>query len=82
MPKQPQRRSSRVSDASCRCELLPPSLPCFPLLPAGWTDKITGSTVPIDGKLFSYTRMEPVGVIGQVCPQALGDTCAGGGGFA
>jgi aldehyde dehydrogenase (NAD+) len=35
---------------------------------AGWADKITGTTVPIDGNLFSYTRMEPVGVVGQIIP--------------
>ena len=33
----------------------------------GWTDKIHGDTIPTDGNFFSYTRKEPVGVVGQVC---------------
>ncbi|XP_053405986.1 aldehyde dehydrogenase 1A1-like isoform X1 [Mercenaria mercenaria] len=35
---------------------------------AGWTDKIQGRTVPIDGTFFCYTRHEPVGVCGQIIP--------------
>jgi aldehyde dehydrogenase (NAD+) len=35
---------------------------------AGWTDKIQGKTIPIDGKYFCYTRHEPVGVVGQIIP--------------
>jgi len=35
---------------------------------AGWTDKIEGKTVPIDGDLFCYTRHEPIGVVGQIIP--------------
>lgn len=34
----------------------------------GWADKIHGKTIPIDGKYFSYTRHEPVGVVGQIIP--------------
>lgn len=30
------------------------------------TSMLQGKTVPIDGKFFSYTRHEPVGVVGQV----------------
>ncbi|WAR00342.1 AL1A1-like protein [Mya arenaria] len=35
---------------------------------AGWTDKVTGKTIPIDGTFFCYTRHEPVGVCGQIIP--------------
>ncbi|XP_051854379.1 aldehyde dehydrogenase 1A1 [Antechinus flavipes] len=35
---------------------------------ASWADKIQGRTIPIDGKYFSYTRHEPVGVCGQIIP--------------
>ncbi|XP_076311644.1 retinal dehydrogenase 2-like isoform X2 [Tachypleus tridentatus] len=35
---------------------------------AGWCDKIHGKTIPIDGDFFSFTRMEPVGVCGQIIP--------------
>ena len=33
---------------------------------AGWADKIHGKVIPSDGKLFGFTRAEPVGVCGQV----------------
>ena len=35
---------------------------------AGWTDKIHGKTLPINGPYFAYTREEPVGVVGQIIP--------------
>ncbi|XP_036596881.1 retinal dehydrogenase 1-like [Trichosurus vulpecula] len=35
---------------------------------ASWADKIQGRTIPVDGKFFSYTRHEPVGVCGQILP--------------
>src|SRR3984885_3048396 len=35
---------------------------------AGWADKIHGKTIPIDGNFFCYTRLEPVGVVGQIIP--------------
>uniref|UniRef100_A0A646QFS6 Retinal dehydrogenase 1 n=1 Tax=Hemiscolopendra marginata TaxID=943146 RepID=A0A646QFS6_9MYRI len=35
---------------------------------AGWADKIHGKTIPADGDVFSFTRMEPVGVCGQIIP--------------
>jgi aldehyde dehydrogenase (NAD+) len=35
---------------------------------AGYADKIHGSTIPINGKFFCYTRKEPVGVAGQIIP--------------
>ena len=35
---------------------------------AGWADKVTGKTIPIDGPYFCYTRHEPIGVVGQIIP--------------
>ncbi len=35
---------------------------------AGWSDKIHGKTIPVDGDFFCYTRHEPVGVVGQIIP--------------
>ncbi|PNF22957.1 Retinal dehydrogenase 2 [Cryptotermes secundus] len=35
---------------------------------AGWCDKIHGQTIPADGTVFSFTRLEPVGIVGQIIP--------------
>ncbi len=35
---------------------------------AGWADKIQGKTIPVGGNYFTYTRHEPVGVVGQIIP--------------
>ena len=35
---------------------------------AGWADKIEGTTIPVRGDYFCYTRREPVGVVGQIIP--------------
>eukprot|EP00794_Sanderia_malayensis_P009841 gene9841-10851_t len=35
---------------------------------AGWADKIHGKTIPTDGDFFNYTRLEPIGVVGQIIP--------------
>jgi len=35
---------------------------------AGWPDKMTGKVLPIAGDFFSYTRREPVGIVGQIIP--------------
>lgn len=35
---------------------------------AGWSDKICGKTIPVDGNFFTYTRHEPIGVCGQIIP--------------
>ncbi|KAK6179022.1 hypothetical protein SNE40_011472 [Patella caerulea] len=35
---------------------------------AGWADKISGKTIPINGDYFCYTRHEPVGICGQIVP--------------
>lgn len=35
---------------------------------AGWSDKITGDTIPLQGDYFGYVRREPIGVCGQIIP--------------
>lgn len=35
---------------------------------AGWADKIHGQTINCDGPFHSYTKKEPVGVVGQIIP--------------
>ena len=35
---------------------------------AGWADKVQGKTIPVAGPYFSYTRHEPIGVVGQIIP--------------
>lgn len=35
---------------------------------AGYADKIHGNTIPSDGEFFSYTRKEPIGIVGQILP--------------
>jgi aldehyde dehydrogenase (NAD+) len=35
---------------------------------AGWSDKIHGDTIPVDGNFMSITRKEPVGVVGSIIP--------------
>ena len=35
---------------------------------AGWCDKITGSTLPVEGPFFTYTLREPIGVVGAIVP--------------
>lgn len=35
---------------------------------AGWCDKIHGKTIPSDGPTFTYTKHEPVGVVGGITP--------------
>jgi aldehyde dehydrogenase (NAD+) len=46
---------------------VPASVACYRYF-AGWADKIQGRTIPIDGDFFCYTRLEPVGVVGQIIP--------------
>jgi aldehyde dehydrogenase (NAD+) len=46
---------------------LPLTLQCYRYY-AGWADKIYGQTIPINGPYFTYTRHEPVGVVGQIIP--------------
>jgi aldehyde dehydrogenase (NAD+) len=35
---------------------------------AGWADKITGDTLPVESPHFAYTLREPVGVVGAIVP--------------
>lgn len=35
---------------------------------AGFADKFHGKTIPMDGPFFSFTRQEPVGVVGSILP--------------
>ncbi|HXM37364.1 MAG TPA: aldehyde dehydrogenase family protein [Gemmatimonadales bacterium] len=35
---------------------------------AGWADKITGDTLPVEGPFFAYTLREPVGVVAAIVP--------------
>jgi aldehyde dehydrogenase (NAD+) len=53
-------RDSRNAD-------LPLAIDCYRYY-AGWADKLEGKTIPINGPYFSYTRHEPVGVVGQIIP--------------
>ncbi|XP_071482598.1 aldehyde dehydrogenase, mitochondrial-like, partial [Diadema antillarum] len=46
---------------------LPLSIKCYRYY-AGWSDKIEGKTIPIDGDFLCYTRHEPIGVCGQIIP--------------
>lgn len=46
---------------------LPLTIKCYRYY-AGWSDKIHGKTIPVDGPHFCYTRHEPVGVVGQIIP--------------
>ncbi len=46
---------------------IPLSIACYRYF-AGWADKIQGKTIPISGDYFCYTRLEPVGVVGQIIP--------------
>ncbi len=46
---------------------VPMAVQCFRYY-AGWTDKILGETIPVEGNYFNYTLREPVGVVGQIIP--------------
>ncbi|WP_175073345.1 aldehyde dehydrogenase family protein [Terribacillus sp. AE2B 122] len=35
---------------------------------AGWSTKIVGQTIPVNGPYFNYTRHEALGVVGQIIP--------------
>jgi aldehyde dehydrogenase (NAD+) len=53
-------KDSRTAD-------LPLTVKCYRYY-AGWADKIHGKTIPVEGSYFTYTRHEPVGVVGQIIP--------------
>ena len=46
---------------------LPLTIACYRYY-AGWADKVQGKTIPIGDDFFCYTRLEPVGVVGQIIP--------------
>ena len=46
---------------------IPLTVACFRYY-AGWADKVQGKTIPISGNYFCYTKLEPVGVVGQIIP--------------
>lgn len=46
---------------------LPLTVKCYRYY-AGWTDKVHGKTIPVDGPFHCYTRHEAVGVVGQIIP--------------
>jgi aldehyde dehydrogenase (NAD+) len=46
---------------------VPLTIACYRYF-AGWADKIQGRTIPVAGNYFCYTRLEPVGVVGQIIP--------------
>jgi aldehyde dehydrogenase (NAD+) len=46
---------------------LPLAVDCYRYY-AGWADKLEGKTIPVNGPYFTYTRHEPVGVVGQIIP--------------
>jgi len=46
---------------------LPLTIQCFRYY-AGWPSKLKGDTLPSRGAFLTYTRREPVGVIGQIVP--------------
>ncbi len=53
-------KDSRAAD-------LPLTIDCLRYY-AGFADKIHGETIPVNGNYFTYTRKEPVGVVGQIIP--------------
>ncbi|RIK80536.1 MAG: betaine-aldehyde dehydrogenase [Planctomycetota bacterium] len=53
-------RDARAAD-------LPLAIDCLRYY-AGWADKLHGQTIPVRGNYFTYTRREPVGVVGQIIP--------------
>jgi len=53
--------------AVARAADLPLTVACYRYY-AGWADKVQGKTIPIDGNFLCYTRLEPVGVVGQIIP--------------
>eukprot|EP01063_Lacrimia_lanifica_P000312 TRINITY_DN1014_c0_g1_i3.p1 TRINITY_DN1014_c0_g1~~TRINITY_DN1014_c0_g1_i3.p1 ORF type:complete len:519 (+),score=287.39 TRINITY_DN1014_c0_g1_i3:63-1619(+) len=46
---------------------LPLVVKCFRYY-AGWADKVTGQTNPVEGDFFSYTKVEPKGICAAVIP--------------
>jgi phenylacetaldehyde dehydrogenase len=76
-----ERDAEKIADMDATCIGRPPIEPRLLDLPnaigtlrtsAGWADKIEGRTIPTPGymgiKTLSYTRREPVGVVGAIVP--------------
>ena len=76
-----ERDAEKIADMDAMCIGRPPIEPRLLDLPnaigtlrtsAGWADKIEGRTIPTPGymgiKTLSYTRREPVGVVGAIVP--------------
>jgi acyl-CoA reductase-like NAD-dependent aldehyde dehydrogenase len=46
---------------------IPAAAECFEYY-AGWSDKLTGETIPVKGNHLTYTLREPVGVVAAIVP--------------
>src|SRR6266849_10702307 len=46
---------------------IPAAAECFEYY-AGWSDKIMGETIPVNGRYLTYTLREPVGVVAAIVP--------------
>src|SRR5947199_10715269 len=46
---------------------LPLTIACYRYY-AGWAEKNHGKTIPVSGNYFTYTKHEPVSVVGQIIP--------------
>jgi aldehyde dehydrogenase (NAD+) len=46
---------------------VPSAAKCFEYY-AGWSDKIMGETIPVDGNYLTYTLREPLGVVAAIVP--------------
>src|SRR5687767_5529744 len=46
---------------------IPAAAECFEYY-AGWSDKVTGETIPVKGNHLTYTLREPVGVVAAIVP--------------
>lgn len=43
---------------------------------SGWADKVHGQTIETSEAKLTYTRHEPIGVVGQIIPWNFPRTCA------
>jgi acyl-CoA reductase-like NAD-dependent aldehyde dehydrogenase len=46
---------------------IPAAAECFQYY-AGWADKVQGETIPVKGNCFTYTLLEPLGVVAAIVP--------------
>ena len=61
------RSTTASRSATRKAADLPLTIDCLRYY-AGYADKIHGQTIPVRGNYFTYTRREPVGVVGQIIP--------------